>query len=93
MENWGARGSGWGLRGFWRDWGRGKWGLQVSQGVLLPQGYPESISPNYLQYQCWEALQVLLGVLGGAGRGLEDGLGKDWEVAGREVRQVGITGR
>ncbi|CAM9829690.1 unnamed protein product [Bubo scandiacus] len=36
------------------------------QRVLLPQGYPESISPNYLQYQCWEALQVLLGTLMGA---------------------------
>ncbi|XP_074874965.1 RUS family member 1 isoform X4 [Buteo buteo] len=27
--------------------------------VLLPQGYPESVSPDYLQYQCWDALQAV----------------------------------
>ncbi|XP_040452220.1 RUS family member 1 isoform X5 [Falco naumanni] len=36
--------------------------------VLLPQGYPESVSPDYLQYQCWDALQCIVGVAGGATR-------------------------
>ncbi|XP_052631077.1 RUS family member 1 [Harpia harpyja] len=34
--------------------------------VLLPQGYPESVSPDYLQYQCWDALQALCSTLMGA---------------------------
>ncbi|XP_040452218.1 RUS family member 1 isoform X3 [Falco naumanni] len=34
--------------------------------VLLPQGYPESVSPDYLQYQCWDALQALCSTLTGA---------------------------
>ncbi|XP_075268074.1 LOW QUALITY PROTEIN: RUS family member 1 [Opisthocomus hoazin] len=34
--------------------------------VLLPQGYPESVSPDYLQYQCWDALQALCSTLAGA---------------------------
>ncbi|KAF1562602.1 hypothetical protein FQV10_0000893, partial [Eudyptes schlegeli] len=36
------------------------------QRVLLPQGYPESVSPDYLQYQCWDALQALCSTLTGA---------------------------
>ena len=50
--------------------------------------YPESVSPDYLRYQCWEALQVLLGVLGGTGRGLEitrRGAGRGLEGSGRHV--------
>ena len=26
--------------------------------VLLPQGYPETVSPDCLQYQCWDAVGV-----------------------------------
>ncbi|XP_033928387.1 RUS family member 1 isoform X4 [Melopsittacus undulatus] len=32
---------------------------QVLMRVLLPQGYPHSVSPDYLQYQCWDSLQAL----------------------------------
>lgn len=28
------------------------------QSVFLPQGYPESVSSDYLQYQFWDTLQV-----------------------------------
>lgn len=28
------------------------------QSVFLPQGYPESVSEDYLQYQFWDTLQV-----------------------------------
>ncbi|XP_032940433.1 RUS family member 1 [Catharus ustulatus] len=27
--------------------------------ILLPQGYPESVSPDYARYQCWDGLQAL----------------------------------
>ncbi|NXG47680.1 RUS1 protein, partial [Psilopogon haemacephalus] len=37
-----------------------------SQELLLPQGYPESVSPDYLQYQCWDSLQALCSSLSGA---------------------------
>lgn len=26
--------------------------------IFLPQGYPHSVSPDYLQYQIWDSLQV-----------------------------------
>lgn len=28
------------------------------QSVFLPQGYPDSVSPDYLQYQFWDTVQV-----------------------------------
>ncbi|XP_054033686.1 RUS family member 1 [Dryobates pubescens] len=34
--------------------------------LLLPQGYPESVSGDYLQYQCWDSLQALCSSLSGA---------------------------
>ncbi|XP_068024169.1 LOW QUALITY PROTEIN: RUS family member 1 [Melanerpes formicivorus] len=34
--------------------------------LLLPQGYPESVSGDYLQYQCWDSLQALSSSLSGA---------------------------
>uniref|UniRef100_A0A8C0FYZ3 Protein root UVB sensitive/RUS domain-containing protein n=1 Tax=Bubo bubo TaxID=30461 RepID=A0A8C0FYZ3_BUBBB len=74
----------------------------VSQGVLLPQGYPESISPNYLRYQCWEALQVQLRATGrglggtgmnwGHGRGLET-LEGGWGLLGGARGALGETER
>lgn len=59
------------------------------QRVLLPQGYPESVSPDYLQYQCWDALQVLLGALGG-GWGP---LGGHWGPTGGVLGALGASGR
>ncbi len=32
----------------------------LSQSVFLPQGYPESVSEDYLQYQFWDTVQVHL---------------------------------
>ncbi|NWV42296.1 RUS1 protein, partial [Grantiella picta] len=29
------------------------------QRLLLPQGFPDSVSPDYLRYQCWDSLQAL----------------------------------
>lgn len=26
--------------------------------VFLPKGYPDSVSPDYLQYQMWDTIQV-----------------------------------
>uniref|UniRef100_A0A663LLM4 Protein root UVB sensitive/RUS domain-containing protein n=1 Tax=Athene cunicularia TaxID=194338 RepID=A0A663LLM4_ATHCN len=51
------------------------------QQVLLPQGCPESVSPDYLQYQCWEALLLLLGA-------------QHWEAPGGDWRcSWGLLGR
>nr|XP_021139111.1 RUS1 family protein C16orf58 homolog [Columba livia] len=36
------------------------------QRVLLPQGFPESVSSDYLGYQLWDALQALCSSLAGA---------------------------
>ncbi|XP_075594808.1 RUS family member 1 [Balearica regulorum gibbericeps] len=44
----------------------GEAGWSCRRRVLLPQGYPESVSPDYLQYQCWDALQALCSTLAGA---------------------------
>ena len=34
--------------------------LCTFQSVFLPQGYPDSVSEDYLQYQIWDTIQVLL---------------------------------
>ncbi|XP_069737736.1 RUS family member 1 [Phaenicophaeus curvirostris] len=34
--------------------------------VLLPQGFPDSVSPDYLRYQCWDSGQALCSSLCGA---------------------------
>lgn len=55
--------------------GGGRWSaLPVLSGlraVLLPQGFPDSVSPDYLSYQLWDSVQVRLadcpGDLGGGG--------------------------
>ncbi|XP_030330282.1 RUS1 family protein C16orf58 homolog [Strigops habroptila] len=39
---------------------------QLAARVLLPQGYPQSVSPDYLRYQCWDSLQALCSSLAGA---------------------------
>ncbi|XP_064900376.1 RUS family member 1 [Columba livia] len=39
---------------------------RVVQRVLLPQGFPESVSSDYLGYQLWDALQALCSSLAGA---------------------------
>lgn len=44
--------------------GGGRWAaLPVLSGlraVLLPQGFPDSVSPDYLSYQLWDSVQVRL---------------------------------
>ncbi|XP_068854940.1 RUS family member 1 [Aphelocoma coerulescens] len=37
-----------------RDWLR-----RAAARVLLPQGFPDSVSPDYARYQCWDGLQAL----------------------------------
>lgn len=32
--------------------------LLLFQSVFLPQGYPDSVSGDYLQYQFWDTVQV-----------------------------------
>lgn len=32
--------------------------LLSRQSVFLPQGYPDSVSPDYLHYQLWDTAQV-----------------------------------
>jgi len=36
----------------------------------LPEGYPQSVSPDYLEYQVWDTLQGFLGYLKGTILGL-----------------------
>ena len=53
--------------------------LQVLRDVFLPEGYPSSVSSDYLAYQCWDTIQAFCssitnilatqGVLKGAGVG------------------------
>ncbi|KAJ3580816.1 hypothetical protein NHX12_017065 [Muraenolepis orangiensis] len=40
----------------------------VFKSVFLPQGYPESVSEDYLRYQFWDTVQSIVGVAGGATR-------------------------
>ncbi|XP_069044392.1 RUS family member 1 [Lepisosteus oculatus] len=35
------------------------------KSVFLPQGYPDSVSEDYLQYQCWDTLQAFSSSLSG----------------------------
>lgn len=30
----------------------------IFRNVFLPQGYPESVTDDYLEYQCWDTLQA-----------------------------------
>ena len=32
--------------------------ISILQSVFLPQGYPESVSNDYLKYQIWDTVQV-----------------------------------
>ncbi|XP_053909012.1 RUS family member 1, partial [Cuculus canorus] len=34
--------------------------------VLLPQGFPDSVSPDYVRYQCWDSAQALCSSLSGS---------------------------
>ena len=34
-------------------------GCTALHQVLLPEGYPSSVSKDYLEYQLWDTLQVL----------------------------------
>ncbi|KAK2512277.1 hypothetical protein Q9966_016433 [Columba livia] len=49
-----------------RRGGRGGGAWRAAQRVLLPQGFPESVSSDYLGYQLWDALQALCSSLAGA---------------------------
>ncbi|KAM9510550.1 RUS family member 1 [Guaruba guarouba] len=56
-----------GLRRFRPPGARSGSGLhQLLVRVLLPQGYPHSVSPDYLRYQCWDSVQALCSSLAGA---------------------------
>ncbi|KAM6155882.1 RUS family member 1 [Rhynchocyon petersi] len=60
----------------WRWWGfsgnggsnRGAaWSpLSGLQSVFLPQGFPDSVSPDYLPYQLWDSVQAFASSLSGA---------------------------
>uniref|UniRef100_A0A8C8ICX8 RUS family member 1 n=2 Tax=Oncorhynchus tshawytscha TaxID=74940 RepID=A0A8C8ICX8_ONCTS len=43
----------------------GKTIIGVFKSVFLPQGYPESVSGDYLQYQFWDTLQAFASSLSG----------------------------
>ena len=32
--------------------------MHLLQSAFLPQGYPESVSKDYLEYQVWDTIQV-----------------------------------
>lgn len=38
---------------------------RAAERVLLPSGFPHSVSPDYLQYQCWDSAQALCSSLSG----------------------------
>uniref|UniRef100_A0A671Y9X2 RUS family member 1 n=1 Tax=Sparus aurata TaxID=8175 RepID=A0A671Y9X2_SPAAU len=44
---------------------RGKSIVGVFKSVFLPQGYPESVSSDYLQYQFWDTMQAFSSSLSG----------------------------
>lgn len=44
---------------------RGKSMVAVFKSVFLPQGYPESVSEDYLQYQFWDTVQAFSSSLSG----------------------------
>ncbi|XP_074874969.1 RUS family member 1 isoform X7 [Buteo buteo] len=60
--------------------------------VLLPQGYPESVSPDYLQYQCWDALQHPDGRLGHPGGSPGRGGGRQRRHRHRGHPHLGAAG-
>ena len=41
------------------DAGGGSWMAPV-YNILLPAGFPESVAPEYMQYQLWDTLQVMM---------------------------------
>jgi hypothetical protein len=51
--------------------GGGPWAaltaLSGLRSVLLPQGFPDSVSPDYLPYQLWDSVQVRLADCRGGG--------------------------
>nr|XP_025720288.1 RUS1 family protein C16orf58 homolog isoform X3 [Callorhinus ursinus] len=42
--------------------------LSGLMAVFLPQGFPDSVSPDYLPYQLWDSVQCIVSVAGGATR-------------------------
>ncbi|XP_031466546.1 RUS1 family protein C16orf58 homolog [Phasianus colchicus] len=38
---------------------------RAAERVLLPRGFPHSVSPDYLRYQCWDSAQALCSSLSG----------------------------
>ncbi|XP_066840349.1 RUS family member 1 [Anser cygnoides] len=68
----GGRGCGGSRRGGGegRGRGRGEGGgagrlRRAAERLLLPQGYPESVSADYGRYQCWDGLQALCSTVTG----------------------------
>ncbi|XP_054570423.1 RUS family member 1 isoform X2 [Eptesicus fuscus] len=62
----------------WETWGRRWWGgagaapgpaappLPRLLTVFLPQGFPDSVSPDYLPYQLWDSVQAFASSLSGS---------------------------
>ncbi|XP_006105006.1 RUS1 family protein C16orf58 homolog [Myotis lucifugus] len=62
----------------WEAWGRRWWGgaggapgpaappLPRLLSVFLPQGFPDSVSPDYLPYQLWDSVQAFASSLSGS---------------------------
>ena len=40
--------------------------VSLARQVLLPEGYPESVSPDYLQYQLWDTAQAAASSVSGS---------------------------
>jgi len=40
--------------------------LGLARQVFLPEGYPESVSPDYLEYQTWDTLQAFASSVSGS---------------------------
>lgn len=46
--------------------GRGYFGLfAFLKGVFLPQGYPDSVSEDYINYQFWDTVQAFCSTISG----------------------------
>uniref|UniRef100_A0A4W5LL13 RUS family member 1 n=1 Tax=Hucho hucho TaxID=62062 RepID=A0A4W5LL13_9TELE len=60
-----VRGAGTGCAGLAMRTGDLVRGAGMGRSVFLPQGYPESVSGDYLQYQFWDTLQAFSSSLSG----------------------------
>jgi len=66
----GGQGSRWfSAGGRWGSGSAGAWGLAAVLGklrvIFLPEGYPDSVAQEYLQYQFWDTVQAMCSYLRG----------------------------